>query len=116
LVDRSDDHVRITLGHRKNNFGPFQSPKGFYFDFTDDACRVSTFNPEDEAACQDMLPIPSRIRNLLESDGALYSAKEIAEDLRLKLATVKVILSKHRGTKWQMIGKGREAKWTVLNR
>lgn len=115
LVDRSREYARITLAHRKNNFGSFQLLRGLHFDFTNDACRVSGFDPEQAGECQDSLPIPSRIRNLLE-DGTPRSAKEVAEDLGLKLATVKAILSKHRGIKWHMTGEGREAKWTALNR
>lgn len=115
LLDRSEADTRITLTHRKNNFGPFQTLRGLRFDFSQDACRVSSFNPEQEEACQQSLPIPSRIRNLLE-DGEPRAAKEIAEELDIGLPTIKAVLSKHRGVKWHMIGQNREAKWAVLNR
>lgn len=115
LVDSTDTLKRITLTHRKINFGPFQPLKGFALDFAGDACQVRAFDPEAEEACQDLLPIPSRIRNLLD-DGEVRSAKEIAQDLKVKLETIKAVLSKHRGTKWQMLGENRTAKWTVLNR
>ncbi len=115
IIDRSETSTRITLTHRKNNFGPFQPLRGLHFDFSDHACHVASFDPEQEAACQQSLPIPSRIRNLLE-DGEPRSAKEIADELDIKQGTIKAVLSKHRGMKWHMTGENRGAKWTVLNR
>jgi hypothetical protein len=115
LVDESDQHKRITLTNTKINFGAFQPLKGVAFDFNNNACRVSTFNPEQEDACQDKLPLPSRIRNLLD-DGEPRSAMEISEELNVKPSTLKPILSKHRGIKWVMVGENRSAQWTVLNR
>ena len=113
VVDSGKTYTRITLDHHKNNFGSSQLLRGFQFDFSNEACRVTAFDPEQADECQDRLPIPSRIRNLLE-DGEPRSAKDVANDLGLKLPTVKAILSKHRGNKWHITGEGREAKWTVL--
>lgn len=115
LVDESHDRKQITMNHRKINFGAFQPLRGFSFDFSDEACRVNSFDPERESICQDRLPLASRIRTLLE-DGELRTAKEIGEDLGVKLATIKTVLSQKKGIKWQMIGQNRNAQWTVLNR
>jgi hypothetical protein len=61
------------------------------------------------------LPLPNRIRNLLDSDGIPRSSKQIADALEVKLATAQVTLSRHRGIKWNMIGENREAVWTTLS-
>lgn len=115
LVDENPTMKRISLTHRKINFGAMQPMTGLAFDFTGDACRVSHFDPEEEEDCLHTLPLPNRIRNLLE-DGEPRSSKQIADELGAKLPVVKFTLSKHRGTKWTMVGENRDAKWTVLNR
>ncbi|MEP6889211.1 MAG: hypothetical protein ABI955_00775 [Nitrospirota bacterium] len=61
------------------------------------------------------LPLPNRSRNLLEA-GDPRSSKDIADALEAPLTSIKAVLSKHKGTKWHMVGENREAKWTVLNR
>ncbi|ULA69260.1 MAG: hypothetical protein LZF62_410217 [Nitrospira sp.] len=107
--------VRVALHQKKNNFGPALPPLGFEVVFSDDAVQIGTFDPTEEPACEEKLPVASRIRNLLE-DGHPRSAKEIADELHLNQATIKVVLSRHRTYKWHMTGENREAKWTVLNR
>jgi len=60
------------------------------------------------------LPLPNRIRNLLE-DGAARTSRQIAEELEAKLPTVKSALSRQAGFKWMMLGgSGQETQWTVL--
>jgi hypothetical protein len=76
------------------------------------------YEPYDLANADELvpaLPLPARIRNLLESDGVPRTSKEITAELGAEVASVKAVLSKHKGKKWHMIGEGRETKWTVLN-
>lgn len=113
LLDSTETLKRITLTHRKINFGPFQPIKGFALDFTGDACRVSAFDPALDESCQDTLPLLARIRNLLEEHPPL-SVREIADALGAKLGSVKTTLWKHRGRKWCMIGDNKSAKWTTV--
>lgn len=115
LVESTETLKRITLTHRKINFGPFQPLKGFALDFRADACRVTAFDPEADAACHASLPLPSRIRNLLE-DGTPRSAKDISQELDVKLTVVKNTLSRGNKIKWHCLGENREAKWTALTR
>jgi hypothetical protein len=107
--------VRVALHQKKNNFGPALPPLGFEVTFSHEAVRIGTFDPAEEPQCEEKLPVASRIRNLLD-DGQPRSAKDIADELNLKQATIKVTLSRHRGFKWHMTGENQEAKWTVLNR
>lgn len=112
LMDETDEEKRITLTHRKINFGCFQPPKGFSFNFREDACRVSVFDPmsEDDEPL-DTLPLPSKIRNLLESDGMPRTAREIAEALQEKYGSVRVVLYRHDRKKWSRLPSG---QWTVM--
>jgi hypothetical protein len=60
------------------------------------------------------LPLPNRIRNLLE-DGTVRTARQVADELGAKLTSVKSVLSRHQGHKWMMLGgSGQETTWTVL--
>lgn len=113
LMDETDEQKRITLTHRKINFGCFQQPKGFAFNFNDDACRVTAFDPLAEAEGHEdrSLPIPSRIRNLLE-DGMPRTAKQIASELREGHPTVRATLNRHDRRKWSKLSDG---TWSVLS-
>lgn len=114
LMDETDEQKRITLTHRKINFGALQQPTGLAFDFSGNACHVSTFDPQAEAEGHEdaSLPIPSRIRNLLE-DGVPRTAKEIATDLGEDHTTVRVTLNRHDRRKWSKLSDG---KWSVISR
>lgn len=113
LMDETDEQKRITLIHRKINFGALQQPKGLAFDFSGNACRVSMFDPQAEAEGHKdaSLPIPSRIRNLLE-DGMPRTAKEIATELSEDHTTVRVTLNRHDRRKWSKLSDG---KWSVIS-
>jgi hypothetical protein len=111
----TDGPTRIVLIQKKNNFGPIHQPMGLEFNFEGEATRVTTCDPNDEPEFDAKLPLPSRIRNLLE-DGNVRSAQEIAQALDAKLPTVKAVLSKFNRTKWHRIGENREAKWTIITR
>jgi len=104
------DTLRLVLVHDKSNFGRLREPFGLALQFGDNAVSVTPFDPEDIQT----LPLPNRIRNLLESDGVPRSSQQIADELDAKPASIKAVLSKHKGYKWSMIGEGREARWTVL--
>jgi hypothetical protein len=113
-----DDISILGLFNRKSNHSRLHYPIGLKVTQNEDTTRIQ-YEPYDLANADELmpaLPLPARIRNLLESDGVPRTSKEIADELGAELATVKVVLSKHKGTKWHMIGEGREAKWTVLNR
>lgn len=112
LVDEGANEKRITLTHRKANFGSFQPPKGLAFNFEDEACRVTAFDPliEDEQP-NECLPIPSRIRNLLE-DGLPRSSAEICAALSLPPTQVRVALHRHDRKKWHKSAGG---LWSVMS-
>jgi RecA-family ATPase len=112
-----EDTAIIGLFNQKVNLSRKHSPIGLKVTQNEDNSRI-TYEPFDLSQAADLaakLPLPNRIRNLLE-DGELRSAKEIADDLEETLAYVKTTLSKHGGTKWHKVGENRGAKWTVLNR
>src|SRR4029077_10964257 len=73
------------------------------------------FDLSQAAELATALPLPNRIRTLLE-DGDPRSSKVIADELGASLPTIKAVLSKHKGMKWHLLGEGREAQWTVLSR
>ena len=113
LVDETDLQKRITLTHRKVNFGALQQPQGLAFDFSNNTCRVNVFDPlaEAESHADVSLPIPARIRNLLE-DGLPRTAKDIATELGEDHTTIRVTLNRHDGRKWSKLSDG---KWSVLS-
>ena len=84
--------------------------------FSNDTVHIGAFDPVEEPASDQKLPVPSRIRNLLD-DGIHRDSQEIAHILGLPISTTKTILSKYKDLKWTMIGgQGRRAtKWTVSN-
>jgi hypothetical protein len=107
--------ARIVLVQKKNNFGPLRQPMALEFQFPEDATRVIACDPNDEPELDAKLPLAARIRNLLE-DGNVRSAQEIADELDASLNSVKVTLSRHKGTKWHQLGENKEARWACLNR
>lgn len=107
--------VRVALHQKKNNFGPASSPLGLEVTFSDEAVQIGGFDPLEEPECEAKLPLPSRIRNLLD-DGNVRTAQEIADDLGAPLASVKATLSKFGGHKWHRVGENRNAQWTTINR
>jgi hypothetical protein len=87
---------------------------GFELTFSDHAVRVEAYDPKDEPSFEEKLPVPSRIRNLLE-DRTPRRSKDIADELGLRHETVKSALSRDKGRKWMMLGDDyRNPLWTVL--
>jgi hypothetical protein len=112
LVDEGEHEKRITLTHRKINFGSFQQPRGLAFNFSHEACVVRSFDPSQEQdEPQDSLPLPSRIRNLLE-DGLPRLSSEIASALHEKNDHIRVTLNRLDRRKWS---KQPDGKWSVLS-
>lgn len=112
------DQSILGIFNRKSNLSRLHPPIGLKVTQDADNTRMQyeTFDLSQAGELATALPLPNRIRNLLESDGMPRPSKEIADELGAALPTVKAVLSKHKGFKWHMIGEGREAKWTVLNR
>lgn len=108
----------LGLFNRKSNLSRLHAPLGLQVTQNADSTsmRYEAFDLNQAPEIEKALPLPNRIRNLLESDGSLYTSKDIAEQLGAPLPTVKAVLSKHNRIKWHMIGEGRDAKWTALNR
>lgn len=112
-----EDTAILGLFNRKSNLSRLHLPFGLKVTQNSDNTRMQ-YEPYDLSQAEELataLPLPNRIRNLLE-DGDLRSSKGIADALEAPLNTIKAVLSKHKGTKWHMVGENREAKWTVLNR
>lgn len=108
----------LGLFHRKSNLMRKHPPLGLKVTHSNEGTfiRYEAFDLTKTAELVTALPLPNRIRNLLEKDGIPRTSQQVADELNAKLSTVKAVLSKHKGFKWHMIGEGRESKWTVLNR
>ena len=113
-----DDIAIVGLFNRKSNLSRLHHPIGLKVTQNSENTRMTyeSFDLSQAGELATALPLPNRIRNLLESNGMPRPSKEIADELGAALPTVKAVLSKHKGMKWHMIGEGRETKWTVLNR
>lgn len=113
----SDTSV-LGLFNRKSNLSRLHPPIGIRVqqNSMSSAIQYEPFDLSQTMELEKGLPLASRIINLLEQDGELRSAKDIAEALMAPLGTVKTTLSRHNKMKWHTIGEGREAKWCVLNR
>lgn len=116
--DVGDDSAILGLIHRKSNLTRKHPPIGLKVTHNESGTFVhyDSYDLSQTAELAEALPIASRIRNFLEQDGGVYTAKEISDDTGIKLSSVKFTLSKHRGLKWHMIGDNRNAKWTVITR
>jgi len=112
-----DDTAILGVFNRKSNLSRLHHPLGIKVTQNSDntVMAYEVFDLSQAAELATALPLASRIRNLLE-DGTLRSSQVIAESLTAPLASVKAVLSKHKGRKWHMIGENRDAQWTVLNR
>jgi phage/plasmid primase-like uncharacterized protein len=115
-LSKSDEEhpVQLVLSHTKHNFSAKHPPLGFRITFAAELVRVQHEDVGSVPAFQPKLPVPARIRNLLE-DGRPRTAKSISEDLAVLLGTVKSALSRGKGTKWQQIGDDyHDPTYTVL--
>jgi len=115
--DVGEDAAILGLFNRKSNLSRLHHPIGVKVTQNSDntAMAYESFDLSQAEELATALPLPNRIRNLLE-DGEPRSSKEIADELDTPLGYVKTTLSKHRGTKWHMIGENKGAQWTVLKR
>jgi hypothetical protein len=107
----------LGLFHRKSNLSRKHAPIGLKVTHNAEGTLVR-YEAADLAQTADLLnalPLPNRIRNLLDSDGIPRSSKQIADALGVKLATAQATLSRNKGLKWCMIGENREAVWTTLH-
>ena len=110
-----DAPMHLGLYHRKINYGRERAALGFAVVQAEDfsVCRYEPLDLAHTADLASALPLRNRIRNLLE-DGTPRTTKEIADEVGVKLGTVKSALSRGKRINWQMIGEGKETKWTVL--
>jgi AAA domain len=111
-----EDTSILALTNPKSNHARIHLPFGLTVtqNRENTSIRYDAFDLSQSAVMEAVLPLKNRIRNLLE-DGLPRSSHAIAEALGANVASVKATLSKHRGTKWHMIGENHEAQWTVLN-
>lgn len=113
-----EDTAILGLFNRKSNLSRTHLPFGLKVTQNEDNTLLM-YEPYDlsqAAELKQSLPWPNQIRNLLESDRVPRSSKDIADELGAPLASIKAVLSKHKGTKWHMVGENKDAKWTVLTR
>lgn len=115
-----EDVAILALVNPKNNDARLHRAFGLQVTHNE-AGSLIRFEPSDlsqSAELESALPVACRIRNFLEQDGGVYTAKEISEGTDIKLSVVKATLAnkRYKGNKWHMVGENRQAKWTVLNR
>ncbi|MDR4470097.1 MAG: helicase RepA family protein [Nitrospira sp.] len=112
------DESVLGLFNRKSNLSRLHPPIGLRVrqNSTNTAMAYEACDLTQTLELEKGLPIAGRIRNFLEQDGGLYTAKEIAEALAAPVATVKSTLSRQNTHKWHSIGTGRDTKWTCVNR
>ncbi len=108
----------LGLFNRKSNLSRLHAPIGLRVrqNSTNTAMSYEPCDLSQTLELEKGLPIASRIRNFMEKDGGLYTAKEIADALGAPVATVKSTLSRQNTLKWNSIGTGRETKWTCVTR
>jgi archaellum biogenesis ATPase FlaH len=112
------DESVLGLFNRKSNLSRLHPPMGLRVRQNSTSTAMS-YEPCDLSQTLELekgLPIASRIRNFLEQDGGLYTAKEIADALASPVSTVKSTLSRQNTHKWHSIGTGRDTKWTCVTR
>ncbi len=112
------DESVLGLFNRKSNLSRLHAPIGLRVrqNSTNTAMHYEPCDLTQTLELEKGLPIASRIRNFLEKDGGLYTAKEIADVLAAPVATIKSTLSRLNTQKWHSIGAGRETKWTCVTR
>lgn len=115
-----EDSAILGLFHRKSNLTRKHPPIGLKVTHNQDGSyiRYEPFDLTKAAEMVNALPLPNRIRNLLDSDGLPRTSQQVADDLGAKLNSVKTTLSnpRYKGFKWSMVGDGKEAKWTTITR
>ncbi|MEO7862327.1 MAG: AAA family ATPase [Nitrospirales bacterium] len=111
-----EDSAILGLFHRKHNLTRKHAPIGLKVTHDQEGTFVQyeAFDLSKTVEIEKTLPLPSRIRNLLDSDGVPRSAQEIAESLSATLKVVQSTLSRYSKYKWSMLGDNRSAQWTTL--
>ena len=113
-----EDRLVIGLHNRKSNLSRLHQPIGLQVTHADGGARI-VFEPCDLSTAPELekrLPLPNRIRRLLENDGVPRLAKTIAEELDAPLSSVRSTLSNSRyvGKKWMQVDGGqKERLWTA---
>lgn len=112
------DESVLGLFNRKSNLSRLHPPIGLRVrqNATNTALSYEVCDLSQTLELERGLPIASRIRNFLEKDGGVYTAKEISDSLSAPLSTVKSTLSRENQRKWHSLGTGRDVKWTCVNR
>lgn len=114
-----EESAILGLFHRKSNLTRKHLPIGLKVTHKQDgtSVRYEPFDLTNAAELEKALPLPSRIRNLLDSDGIPRSSEQIAKELGLetKLGSVKTTLSRHKGFKWSLLSEGKDTKWTTIS-
>lgn len=107
----------LGLFHRKSNLTRKHLPIGLKVTHKQDGTSIKyePFDLTKTAELINALPLPSRIRNFLDSDGTPRTSQQIADALGAKLGSVKTTLSRHVGVKWSLLGEGKDAKWTTIS-
>jgi hypothetical protein len=102
----------LGLIHRKANLSRLHAPIGLKVTQNPEGTTIQfeAFDLRHAADLERALPLANRIRNLLE-DGERRSAKQIAEQLDARLASVKSTLSKHNGRKWHRVGEYHDGRF-----
>ena len=115
--DVAEDTAVLGLFQRKSNLSRKHAPLGLRVTHNAEGTfvRYESCDLSETAELRNALPLPARIRNLLDSDGIPRSSKTISEELGVKQATVVATLARHKGYKWGRLGENREAKWTTLS-
>ena len=111
-----EDGSVLGLFNRKSNLSRLHLPIGLSVTQNPESTciRYASCDLSQATELAASLPLPNRIRNLLE-DGTSRTSKQIAEELGAKLPSVKSALSRQAGHKWMMLGgSGQETTWTVL--
>lgn len=112
-----DDSAILGLFHRKSNLTRKHQPIGLKVTHNEAGSFIK-YEPFDLAKTAELvtaLPLPNRIRTLLE-DGEPRTSQQIADELGAKLGSIKTTLShpRYKGFKWSLVGEGRESRWTTL--
>ena len=102
--------TRVGLYHRKNNLGLLEKPLGFKLRFGE-AFQLESTNLLEEPSLIEGLPVKDRLQASLRA-GAM-TAKELAEETGIALASVKARLSEGQGL-WSTKTGGE--KWGLLRR
>lgn len=115
-----EDTAILGLINWKSNLSRLHHSIGLKVTQNADNTRIlyEPFELSQAAELKQSLPLPNRIRNLLDSDGMPRTSQQITDELNAKLGSVKTTLSnpRYKGFKWSMLGEGKEAKWTTIIR